>query len=143
MKRVLFVCTENANRSQMAEAFARKHGKGFVEAWSAGSAPSGALGAQALRSMRARGYDLLAEGHRSKSIADLPAVSFDVVVGMGCGDRCPMVPARSRQEWGLADPRDSSDADYDRVRDDIERRVLALLEELRAEEPTGSARATA
>jgi protein-tyrosine-phosphatase len=143
MKRVLFVCTENANRSQMAEAFARRHGRGVVEAWSAGSAPSGTLGPRAIRSMRARGYDLAAEGHWSKSIADLPSVEFDVVIGMGCGDRCPRVPARARGEWELVDPRDLGDGDFDRVRDDIERRVLGLIDELRAEESTASARATA
>ena len=128
MKRILFVCTENANRSQMAEAFARRHGDGQVEAWSAGSAPSGAIGPRAVRAMATRGYDLSA--HRSKSVAELPAGEFDVVVGMGCGDRCPMVPARSRLEWDLPDPRDLPDDQYDRVRDEIERRVIELLAEL-------------
>jgi len=128
-KRVLFVCTENANRSQMAEAFARRHGGGVVEAWSAGSAPSGAVGARAIRAMADRGYDLT--GHRSKSTTDLPPGEFDVVVGMGCGDACPVVPARSRREWDLPDPRDLPDPAYGRVRDEIERRVLALIEELR------------
>jgi protein-tyrosine-phosphatase len=130
MKRVLFVCTENANRSQMAEAFARRHGGGFVEAWSAGSAPAAALGPRALRAMAARGYDLA--GQRPKSVGELGALAFDVVVGMGCGDRCPLVAARSRREWDLEDPRDLPDAEYDRVRDEIERLVLALIEELRS-----------
>ena len=127
-KRVLFVCTENANRSQMAEAFARRHGRGGVEAWSAGSRPSGLVGPRAVRSMAARGYDLT--GHRPKSIDELPPIEFDVVVGMGCGDACPWVAARSRREWDLPDPRDLPDDEYDRARDEIERRVVALIEEL-------------
>ena len=124
-KRVLFVCVENANRSQMAEAFARLHGGDDVEAYSAGSRPSGRINPKAIRFMAERGVDLA--GQSSKSLDDLAALEFDAVVTMGCGDACPWVPARRREDWALADPREMDDAGYREVRDDIEARVRALL----------------
>lgn len=127
MKRVLFVCVENSNRSQMAEAFARMHGGGGVEALSAGSAPSGRINPKAVRFMAERGYNLGA--HTSKSLQDVSG-EFDAVVTMGCGDACPWVPAKQRVDWALADPRDMDDAGYRAVRDDIEARVIALLASL-------------
>lgn len=126
-KRVLFVCVENANRSQMAEAFARIHGGDAVEACSAGSAPSGRINPRAVRFMAELGYDLTA--HASKSL-DAIQGEFDAVVTMGCGDRCPWVPARRREDWNLPDPKDLDDAGYRAVRDEISARVRALLESL-------------
>jgi len=128
-QRLLFVCTENSNRSQMAEAFARRHGSGRVEAFSAGSRPSGRVNPRAVEFMREAGYDLT--GHQSKSLAELPAVEFDVVVGMGCGDEgCPLVRARRYEEWRLPDPRDLPAEEYRQVRDRIEARVKELLASL-------------
>ena len=124
MKRVLFVCVENSNRSQMAEAFARMHGGGAVEAMSAGSRPSGLINPKAVRFMAERGYDLAK--HASKSL-DEATGTFDAVVTMGCGDACPWVPATRREDWALPDPRDMDDDGYRAVRDDIEARVRALL----------------
>jgi arsenate reductase len=123
-KRVLFVCVENSNRSQMAEAFARIHGGAAVDAHSAGSRPSGKINPKALRFMAERGYDLSA--HASKSL-DAVDGQFDAVVTMGCGDSCPWVPARIREDWALPDPRDMDDDGYRAVRDQIETRVRALL----------------
>ena len=123
-KRVLFVCVENANRSQMAEAFARMHGGDAVEAMSAGSKPSGVINPKAMRFMAERGYDLAAHG--SKSLDDVSG-EFDAVVTMGCGDDCPWVPARIREDWALPDPKHMDDDGYRAVRDEIERRVRALL----------------
>jgi arsenate reductase len=128
MVRVLFVCVENSNRSQMAEAFARIHGGDGVEAYSAGSAPSGRINPKAVRFMAERGYDLTAHG--SKSLADVDGLDFDAVVTMGCGDSCPWIPARRREDWALPDPRDMDDDGYRAVRDRIEARVLALLAQL-------------
>jgi protein-tyrosine-phosphatase len=124
MKRVLFVCVENANRSQMAEAFARMHGGGRVEALSAGSKPSGRINPKAVRFMAELGYDLAV--HESKSLDDIDG-EFDAVVTMGCGDTCPWVPAKLREDWSLPDPRDLDDESYREVRDDIGRRVQSLL----------------
>jgi arsenate reductase (thioredoxin) len=127
MKRVLFVCVENSNRSQMAEAFARMHGGEAVEALSAGSAPSGRINPKAVRFMAERGYDLTTHG--SKSLDEIGG-EFDAVVTMGCGDACPWVPAKRREDWALPDPREMDDAGYRAVRDDIEARVRALLASL-------------
>lgn len=131
MIRLLFVCVENSNRSQMAEAFARMHGGPGVEAWSAGSRPSGKVNPKAVAAMRERGYDLAS--HASKSLDDLPpGPPFDVVVTMGCGDACPHVPARRREEWAIPDPRDLPPDRFREVRDLIEANVQDLLARLRA-----------
>ena len=126
-RRVLFVCVENSNRSQMAEAFARLHGGATVEAHSAGSRPSGLVNPKAVRFMAELGYDL--GSHDSKSLDEVTG-EFDAVVTMGCGDQCPWVPARIREDWDLADPRDLDDDGYRAVRDDIGRRVQSLLARL-------------
>ncbi len=128
MKKVLFVCVENSNRSQMAEALARLHGGAQVEAHSAGSKPSGRINPKAIRFMGELGVDLAA--HRSKSLDEIAGLDFDAVVTMGCGDSCPWVPARLREDWALPDPRDMDDESYRAVRDEIGRRVRDLLERL-------------
>ena len=126
-KRVLFVCVENSNRSQMAEAFARLHGGDAVEALSAGSRPSGKINPKAIRFMGELGYDLTS--HASKSLDDIDG-EFDAVVTMGCGDSCPWVPAKRREDWALPDPREMDDDAYRGVRDEISGRVRALLASL-------------
>lgn len=126
MTRLLFVCVENACRSQMAEAFARVHGGADVEARSAGSRPSGTVHPTAVAVMAERGIDL--SGHRSEGIETVLGEPFDVVVSMGCGDACPQVPAARRVEWDVEDPSGGPRETFERVRDDIERRVLALLD---------------
>jgi protein-tyrosine-phosphatase len=127
--RVLFVCVENSNRSQIAEAFARLHGGGRVEAFSAGSRPSGRVNPRAVEFMREIGYDLTR--HQSKGLAGLQAGEFDAVIGMGCGDEgCARVPARRREEWGIPDPKDMTPEQYREVRDLIELKVKELLASL-------------
>lgn len=125
--RILFVCVENSNRSQMAEAFAHLHGGERVDALSAGSRPSGRINPKAIRFMAELGYDLAT--HASTSLDDVEG-EFDVVITMGCGDTCPWIPAKRREDWGLPDPRDMDDDGYRAVRDDIGRRVQALLASL-------------
>jgi len=126
MKRVLFVCVENSNRSQMAEALARMHGD--VEAYSAGSRPSGIVNPKAIAAMQELGYDLSV--HRSKSLADLPAVKFDAAVTMGCGDACPMVDAARRVDWQIPDPKLMPPDEFRAVRDLIASKVRELLTDL-------------
>ncbi|KQN97952.1 MULTISPECIES: arsenate reductase ArsC [Stenotrophomonas] len=125
VKRVLFVCVENSNRSQMAEAFARMLGGAAVEAYSAGSRPSGVINPRAIAAMAELGYDLAA--HHSRSLDELPDVEFDFVATMGCGDACPLILARQRADWALPDPRDMAPEQYRGVRDDIRARVAAML----------------
>jgi arsenate reductase len=127
-KRVLFVCIENSNRSQMAEAFARMHGGDAVEPFSSGSRPSGQINPRAVAFMRERGYDLTE--HRSKSLSEIPAVEYDVAVTMGCGDACPLVKARRREDWQIPDPKDMPADQFRAVRDLIEEKVKALLASL-------------
>lgn len=128
--RVLFVCVENSNRSQMAEAFAKLHGADLVESFSAGSRPSGVVNARAVAAMREVGYDMSA--HRSKSLNEVPQGEYEFVVTMGCGDACPWIRARYREDWDLADPKHMSESEFAVVRDDIQRRVAALFQRIAA-----------
>jgi protein-tyrosine-phosphatase len=128
VRRVLFVCVENSNRSQMAEAFARGCGGGRIEAFSAGSRPAGMVNPRARAFMAERGYDL--SQHQSKAISELPVGAYDAVVTMGCGDSCPSVPARLHVDWQIPDPRNLSDHEFRQVRDLIERKVKELLANL-------------
>ena len=128
MHRVLVVCIENSNRSQRADAFARPHGGARVDARSAGSKPSGQINPRAIAMMAERGIDLRAQ--HSKSLQDIGDEPFDAVVTMGCGDACPWIPATRRVDWALPDPKNLGDTEFRGVRDEIERRVIALLREL-------------
>jgi protein-tyrosine-phosphatase len=129
-KRVLFVCVENSNRSQMAEAFARLHGGDRVEAYSSGSKPSGHVNPRAIDFMRERGYDLAA--HTSKPLNAIPDVEFDAAITMGCGDKCPMVRAKLHEAWDIQDPKELPPEKFRAVRDLIEQEVKQLLARLDA-----------
>lgn len=129
-RKILFVCVENSCRSQMAEGFARLHGAGKVEAFSAGSKPSGKVNATAVALMREKGVNL--EAQASKSIGELPHIVWNAVVTMGCGDACPSLPAERRLDWALPDPKHLPLDDFREVRDEIEARVKSLLSELGA-----------
>jgi protein-tyrosine-phosphatase len=131
-KGLLFVCVENSNRSQMAEAFARIHGGEQIEAYSAGSRRSGKVNPRAVEFMREVGYDLTT--HASKSLDQFNGQEIDVAVTMGCGDACPMVQAKRREEWNIPDPKDMAPQQYREIRDLIERKVKELLAELRVTE---------
>jgi protein-tyrosine-phosphatase len=125
VKRVIFVCVENSNRSQMAEAFARIHGSGKVEAFSAGSRPSGNVNSKAIGAMREIDYDLTT--HTSKGLDAFNGKEVEVAVTMGCGDECPLVLAKRRVEWKIPDPRDMTPAQFREVRNLIESKVKELL----------------
>lgn len=125
VKRIVFVCVENSNRSQMAEAFARIHGSGQVEAFSAGSRPSGRVNPKAVAAMQELGYDLTA--HTSKGLEAFNGQPVDVAVTMGCGDECPLVIAQRREDWQIPDPRDMTPEEFRAVRDLIESKVKELL----------------
>jgi protein-tyrosine-phosphatase len=119
--KAVFVCVENSNRSQMAEAFARMAG---LDAYSAGSRPSGKVNPKAIEAMKELGYDLAT--HHSKSLSDLPDEAFDIAVTMGCGDECPMLKATKRKDWGIPDPKEMSPEQFREVRDLIGRKVNEL-----------------
>ena len=124
--RIVFVCVENSNRSQMAEAFARMLG---VEAYSAGSRPSGRVNPKAVAAMRELDYDLTT--HESKGLDDLPAVPFDAAVTMGCGDQCPNLKAARHIDWDIPDPKNMPSDLFCGVRDLIRSKVKQLVAELK------------
>ncbi len=128
-KSILFVCIENANRSQMAQAFARMYGDDKIEAYSAGSKPSGVINPKAIAAMKELGYDL--NTHDSTSLDDMPDIQYDYVVTMGCGDACPYVKARNRIDWDIPDPRDMDAQHFAFVRDFIGQKVKKLLKEMK------------
>lgn len=125
MKTILFVCVENSNRSQMAEAFARLHGAGKISAFSAGSRPSGVINPKAIEAMREIGYDLTT--HASKNVDEFTGQTVDVAVTMGCGDECPLVNARRRVAWEIPDPKSLPPERFREVRDLIESKVKELV----------------
>lgn len=124
----LFVCIENSNRSQMAEAFARIHGGSKVESYSSGSRPSGIVNPKAIASMAELGYDLAKHG--SKPLDQIPDVEYDAVVTMGCGDACPFVRAKRREDWQIPDPKHLEPDEFRKIRDLIESKVKGLLAEI-------------
>ncbi len=126
--RVLFVCVENSNRSQMAQAFAAMIGGDRVESLSAGSKPSGRVNPKALEAMKELGYDLTT--HASKGLDDYNGQEIDVAVTMGCGDACPLVMAKQRVDWQIPDPREMPPEEFRKVRDLIGQKVRELLKQL-------------
>jgi len=128
-KKLLFVCVENSNRSQMSQAFAKMIGGDAVEAYSAGSKPSGIVNPKAIAAMRELGYDLSL--HDSKSLKEVePFAPFDAVVTMGCGDACPWMPAKQFIDWQIPDPKYLEPDAFNKVRDLIKEKVNELIASL-------------
>jgi arsenate reductase (thioredoxin) len=128
-RKLLFVCVENSNRSQMSQAFAIIHGGDNVEAYSAGSKPSGMVNPKAIAAMKELNYDL--SKHDSKSLQEVEQYApFDVVVTMGCGDACPWMPAQKFIDWQIPDPKHMEQAEFKTVRDFIEGKVKELINSL-------------
>jgi len=109
----------------MAQAFARMYGGKDVNAYSAGSRPSGKVNPKAIVAMKELGYDLAT--HQSKSLDELPDVVFDYAITMGCGDACPLVKAINRLDWNIPDPRDMDEVQFREVRDLIGNKVKDVL----------------
>lgn len=127
---VLFVCVHNAGRSQMAAAFLMTHGGDRVVVRSAGTAPAESINPAVIEAMAEKDIDLLALGATPKVLQADVVQQSDVVITMGCGDECPFFPGVRYLDWVLDDPAGQSVAAVRPIRDEIERRVLALLEEL-------------
>ncbi len=126
--RILFVCVQNASRSQMAQGFAEAFGKGRVEAYSAGSHPSSHINPLAIEAMKEKGIDL--SSRWPKGLNDLPPVKMDYLVTMGCEEVCPAVPAKRIIEWQIPDPRGKPIDEVRRIRDLLEAKVRMFLEEI-------------
>ncbi len=129
-KKILFVCIENSNRSQMSQAFAKILDGQNVEAYSAGSKPSGIVNPKAIAAMKELGYDL--SKHDSKSLDEVKQFApFDAVITMGCGDACPWMPAKKFIDWQIPDPKNMEPTEFNEVRDLIGRKVEELIRELK------------
>jgi arsenate reductase len=125
---VLFVCVHNAGRSQMAAALLRLRSGGRIEARSAGSAPAEEIHPAVVAAMRELGVDLTGEGPNLVTADAVEAA--DVVVTMGCRDACPVFPGTRYEDWTLDDPAGRDVETVRRIRDEIDRRVRALVAEL-------------
>jgi arsenate reductase (thioredoxin) len=129
MSHVLFVCIQNAGRSQMAHALFERAASGH-EARSAGSRPAGHVHPEVVEAMRELDVDL---SDRTPHRLDRDDMEWaDVVVTMGCGDECPYIPGKRYVDWELEDPSGQPLPEVRRIRDDIERRVADLAAELPA-----------
>jgi len=128
MARVLFVCLHNAGRSQMSEALFSREAAGRHEARSAGTTPGERVHPEVIEAMRELGVDLADRTPRELSQAD--AEWADVVVTMGCGEECPYIPGKTYLEWELEDPKGRPIEEVRATRDEIERRVVELIDEL-------------
>jgi protein-tyrosine-phosphatase len=125
---ILFLCVHNAGRSQMAAAFARRLGGDRVIVYSAGTAPGEQLNPAVVEVMREKGLDIADQTPRV--LTDAMGRSADVIVTMGCGDSCPVYPGKRYLDWVLTDPAGRDLDEVRPIRDDIERRVEALVSEL-------------
>ena len=125
---VLFVCIHNAGRSQMAAGYLRHLGGDGVEVLSAGSAPADSINPVAVAAMAEEGIDI--SGEQPKILTTDAVKTSDVVVTMGCGDTCPFYPGKRYEDWVLDDPAGQGIEAVRPIRDEIRRRIEALLEEL-------------
>jgi len=125
---VLFLCVHNAGRSQMALGFLQRLAGGKVVGWSGGSEPASEVNPNAVTAMAERGIDI--SGEFPKPWTDEIVRAADVVITMGCGDACPIFPGKRYEDWTLDDPAGKTVEDIRPVRDEIERRVRHLLDEL-------------
>jgi len=125
---VLFVCVQNAGRSQMAAALLQRHAGGRVRVRSAGSEPAEEVNPVVVEALAEVGIDISAEV--PKGLTDEAVREADAVVTMGCGDACPVYPGKRYLDWELEDPAGKSLEDVRRIRNEIDRRVRALTDEL-------------
>jgi arsenate reductase len=128
MAHVLFVCLHNAGRSQMSQALFEQAADGHHEARSAGTTPAPRVHQNVVAAMREEGVDLSERVPRK--LDDEMSRWADVVVTMGCGDSCPVIPGRRYIDWDLTDPKDLPIEDVRRIRDDIKIRIASLVKEL-------------
>lgn len=128
---VLFVCVHNAGRSQMAAGYLRHLAGDAVEVRSAGSAPAAMINPVAIQAMAEEGIDISRE--QPKVLSPVAVQSSDVVITMGCGDACPFYPGKRYEDWVLDDPAGQGIEAVRPIRDEIRRRVEALLADLLAE----------
>jgi len=128
LKKIVFICVENARRSQMAQGFAEVFGGEKVEVYSAGSIPSSQIDPIVIEVMKEKGIDLSSK--RPKGLNDLPPIEMDYLITMGCEETCPAVLSKNILEWDIPDPKGKSIDIVRNVRDMVEGRVRTLLKEI-------------
>ena len=126
----LFVCVHNAGRSQMAAALLTHYAGDRVIVRSAGSAPAESINPAVIEAMNEIGIDLQAVGATPKKLTDAAVQASDVVITMGCGDACPFYPGKQYLDWTLDDPAEKGVAAVRPIRDEIDRRIRALVDEI-------------
>ena len=127
---VLFVCTHNAGRSQMAAGLVKLRSEGLIHVRSAGSTPADEINPAALEAMQEIGVDMSEEF--PKPLTDEVVEAADVVITMGCGDACPIYPGKRYEDWELEDPAGKDLDTVRRIRDELDERVRQLIDELLA-----------
>ena len=128
MKQIVFVCKDNATRSQMAEAFAKIHGLAKVKPYSAGLVPCSVLNPTTIQVMKSLGYDLTS--HHPKRLQDLAPMEFDIAITMGCGEFDLEVKTKRRENWAIPDPQNMPIDVFQIVRWLIETKVKELIRTL-------------
>lgn len=128
--KVAFVCVGNSCRSQMAEGFAKHYGKDLIEVYSAGTEIAKEVNPLAIEVMKEVGIDI--SSHFPKSIFDIPK-EVDFLITMGCGVECPFIPCKVKEDWGLEDPATKHIEEFRKVRDEIEKKVLDLIDSIKKE----------
>ena len=127
---VLFVCVHNAGRSQMAAALLTHYAGDNVVVRSAGTAPADTINPTVVTAMREIGIDLSTNRALPKRLTDESVAASDIVITMGCGDTCPYYPGKRYEDWELDDPAGQPLDAVRSIRDEIDNRVRALLEQL-------------
>ena len=121
-KKILFVCIENACRSQLAEAICNNLFSDQLIAYSAGSNPGNEVNPKAIKSLKSIG--IIHEG-KNKSISEFLEMKLDYVVGMGCGDKCPIIPGAKILNWDIPDPKQYPQKDFNKIRDLIKKNIVS------------------
>ena len=124
VKTVLFICVENACRSQLAEAISNHFFPDRLKAFSAGSSPGKEVNPRAIRSLNSMGIN---HKGKTKSISQLEEKKYDYIVGMGCGDACPIIPGAQIMEWSIPDPKLFESKKFNKVRDMIKEKIESEL----------------
>ena len=136
LKKILFVCVENAGRSQMAEAFAKKDGGEEVEVYSAGTMPAPSVHPEVIQLMMEKGIDLSSK--KSQILSEKLLEKVDLVITMGCSVEglCPAPLIKNIIDWKLEDPKGKPIEKVREIRDEVERKVLDLLNQIKQEKQT-------
>ncbi|MCL5774239.1 MAG: arsenate reductase ArsC [Firmicutes bacterium] len=129
MKKILFICNENAGRSQMAEALANSYGRGFLHSHSGGSTPAARINHVVVQAMKEKGIDISQNEPKSFELFDLN--EFDIIITLCAEGVCPVVIGKEERNWNIEDPKGREIEKVRLIRDGIEKKVLELVDEIK------------